>query len=43
MQDILDWISKTGIDRILWATDLDLTVLDAAADPSKVTAPQEVE
>lgn len=43
MQDILDWISKTGIDRILWATDLDLTVLDAAADPSKVTAPPEVE
>lgn len=43
MQDILDWISKTGMDRILWATDLDLTVLDAAADPSKVTAPLEVE
>lgn len=43
MHDILDWIDKVGMDRILWATDLDLTVLDAAADPSKVTAPQEVE
>ncbi len=31
------------MDRLLWATDLDLTVLDAAADPSKVTAPPEVE
>lgn len=43
MQDIRDWVNKTGLDRILWATDLDLTVLDAAADPSKVTAPPEVE
>lgn len=43
MQDIWDWVNKTGLDRILWATDLDLTVLDAAADPSKVTAPPEVE
>ncbi|QQG35177.1 MAG: HAD-IIB family hydrolase [Micavibrio aeruginosavorus] len=43
MQDIWDWVNKTGLDRILWATDLDLTVLDAAPDPSKVTAPPEVE
>lgn len=43
MHDICNWLNKTGLDHILWATDLDLTVLDAAADPSKVTAPPEVE
>ncbi|MCM2343613.1 MAG: HAD-IIB family hydrolase [Alphaproteobacteria bacterium] len=42
-QALQDWVSQTGWGRLLWATDLDLTVLDAAADPSKVTAPPEIE
>lgn len=38
-QDLLDWISKTGLDNIIWATDLDLTLLDSQPDPDKVAAP----
>lgn len=28
MQDILDWISRTGLSNIVWITDLDRTVID---------------
>ena len=38
MQDVLDWIEQTGLENIIWATDLDLTVLDAQKDPGKVHA-----
>lgn len=37
------WIENTGLENILWATDLDLTVLGTHADPSKVRAPEGLE
>lgn len=34
-----EWITRTGLENIIWATDLDLTVLDNHANPDKVAAP----
>ncbi len=36
MQDLIDWIKKTGLENIVWTTDLDKTVLDTWADPNKM-------
>ncbi len=43
MQDLLTWIDHTGLGNIIWATDLDLTVLDKQPDPSKISAPAGLE
>lgn len=40
---VLQWIQHQGLENILWATDLDLTVLDAHKDPSQVKAPEGLE
>ena len=43
MQDLINWIKTTGMEKIIWATDLDLTVLDSHKDPTAVSAPDGVE
>lgn len=35
MEDLFNWIDKTGLDRIIFATDMDLTLLDKSPDPNK--------
>lgn len=35
MKDLLDWIDKTGLDRLVFTTDMDLTLLDKSPDPNK--------
>jgi trehalose-phosphatase len=41
--DFLQWIQRTGLGNVIWATDLDLTVLGKSADPGKVAAPEGLE
>lgn len=37
MQDFLHWIEQTGLENIVWITDVDETLLEKAANPNEVT------
>ena len=39
----MDWIQKTGLTQLVWATDLDLTLVVPSVDPNKAAAPAGLE
>ncbi|MGB9152270.1 MAG: HAD-IIB family hydrolase [Alphaproteobacteria bacterium] len=43
MDKILDWIDKKGIEHLIWAIDLDSTVLNPQIDPNTVVSPRGLE
>lgn len=43
MKDLLSWIEKTGLNNLIFATDMDLTLLDKSSDPDIVSVPDTFE